>query len=86
MDVTLFHYRNHDFESAQKSILEIINEIRKFNGIFTLLWHNNHFNEDLIPGITNFYTALISEIMSLGPDSISSEDIILKYNINRNLK
>lgn len=76
MDVTLFHYRNMDIKSAKENLLKLISEIKKFNGIFSLLWHNNHFNEDLIPGITEFYEKLLHDIMQMGPLALRGEDII----------
>ncbi len=80
MDVTLFHYRKLDLTKAKNNILGLISEIMKFNGIFTLLWHNNHFNEDLIPGITDFYETLINDIMNMGPVSSTGKEIISKIN------
>jgi peptidoglycan/xylan/chitin deacetylase (PgdA/CDA1 family) len=62
MDVTLYKYRQLDFEEAYNSILEIIKEIQKFNGIFSLLWHNGNFDEVLYPGITQFYLRILDLI------------------------
>lgn len=62
MDATLFKYRRLTPDQAIKSVLEIKNEINKFGGIFTLLWHNGHFDEILYPGITEFYFTLIQKL------------------------
>ena len=40
MDATLFNYRKLDAEEAENIFDMLIGEIKKFNGIFTILWHN----------------------------------------------
>jgi len=49
MDATIFMYRKLDFESAYSSVLTLIEECEKFNGLFTLLWHNGNFDEEGYP-------------------------------------
>ncbi|MFW6275650.1 MAG: polysaccharide deacetylase family protein, partial [bacterium] len=67
MDVTLFNYRNLSFAEAQIKIENLIGEVNKFSGIFTLLWHNGYFDEIKFPGITDFYTGLLKRIMKKNP-------------------
>ncbi len=55
MDGTLFNYRELNFTQAEQSIKNLKTEIEKFNGVFTLLWHNDYFDEVENKGITNFY-------------------------------
>lgn len=43
MDVTLFAYRNYSPKVAMEKCIQIMEEVRKFNGVFTLLWHNSFF-------------------------------------------
>ncbi len=62
MDTTLLHYRKLSFTEMEQSILHLIDEIKKFEGIFVLLWHNSNFDEYEFPGITKFYTRLLSII------------------------
>ncbi|MEM1122339.1 MAG: polysaccharide deacetylase family protein [Bacteroidota bacterium] len=47
MDQTLKNskYMGIDQEAAYQQIVGIIDEVRKFNGLFSLLWHNNFFSE-----------------------------------------
>ncbi len=75
MDVSLFHYRKMDFQEALESIQNLIDEIKCNKGIFTLLWHNNHFNEDLLPGIKEFYQALLRNIKEENPLNMTGKEI-----------
>jgi hypothetical protein len=66
MDGTLFYYRNLTFSEIEKQIDRLINEVEKFGGIFSLLWHNSHFDEDEFPGINLFYEKLLEKILNKG--------------------
>jgi hypothetical protein len=76
MDSTLFYYRKLDFRDALKTIDQLLNEIAAFNGVFTLLWHNDYFDEVERPGITDFYNDLLERIMSANPEVKTGIDII----------
>ena len=78
MDSTLFYYRKLDFRDALKTIDQLLNEISAFNGVFTLLWHNDYFDEVERPGITDFYNGLLERIMSEKPEVLTGMDIIKK--------
>lgn len=80
MDVTLFMYRKHDIKSARDTIHVILNEVKKFNGIFSLLWHNGNFDETLNPGIRMFYENLLKDISDMNPDSLTGSEIINRIN------
>jgi hypothetical protein len=55
MDGTLFSYRKLNNDDAFASVESLFEETRKFNGVFTLLWHNSFFDDDLYPELTSFY-------------------------------
>jgi peptidoglycan/xylan/chitin deacetylase (PgdA/CDA1 family) len=78
MESTLFDYRNLEFGNALKAINQLLGEISAFNGVFTLLWHNNYFDEVERPGITGFYTGLLERIMSEKPEVLTGMEIIKK--------
>lgn len=80
MDSTLFYYRKLPVEEAMDSALAIISEIKRFNGVFTLLWHNSYFNESEVPGITEFYYTLLGKIIAEKPEITTGLKIIKKYN------
>jgi len=75
MDVTLFGYRKLDFEKVHLSLRELLGEVQKFNGIFSLLWHNSFFDEYLLPGITRFYLEQLDYIQSMEMEGISCKEI-----------
>lgn len=86
MDVTLFHYRNLDLSSAKKVVMKILNEIKNFNGIMTILWHNTFFNEHRIPGITKFYEDLLRTMNDESAVSLRGKDIVNKLDKIESLK
>ena len=79
MDSSLFYYRKLPVEEAMESALTIIAEIKRFNGVFTLLWHNSYFNESEVPGITEFYYNLLGKIIAEKPEISTGLNIISRY-------
>ena len=59
METTHFYYRNLDLAKSRASIENLLAEVIKFKGVFSLLWHNNFFDEREIPGITDYYTSIL---------------------------
>ena len=80
MDSTLFHNRKLSTSEALSSITTILNEIKKFHGVFTLLWHNSYLNEDDVPGIRRFYTDLLNLIKADKPEVLTGLGILDRYN------
>ncbi|MFP4403943.1 MAG: polysaccharide deacetylase family protein [Candidatus Woesearchaeota archaeon] len=80
MDVTLFEYRKLTFNQVKKSIEDIIHEINKFSGVFTLLWHNGYFDEIRYPGIKDFYKEILSLISKHEPENLLGYEIVEKMN------
>ncbi len=78
MDVTLFHYRKLNSSNAMPVIINLVSEIKKFNGIFTLLWHNDFFDEDRYPGLTKFYENLLNYIKEENPENNLGFEIVHK--------
>jgi len=76
MEGTLFYYRKLDLDSAMDSIENLAAEVLKFNGIFSLLWHNHFFDEKEIPGITAFYIRLLDYLKSCGMEGITGKEIL----------
>lgn len=66
MDGTLFYYRKLSFKEIEQQIDLLVTEVKKFGGIFSLLWHNSHFNEDEFPGIGMFYKKILQQITNTG--------------------
>lgn len=61
MDTTLIEeqYLNLDSGSVLLYLAPVIEEVKKFGGVFTLLWHNNYFNNFLYPGWDELYSDII---------------------------
>ncbi|MBN2275287.1 MAG: polysaccharide deacetylase family protein [Bacteroidales bacterium] len=76
MDCTLFDYRKLDFIRAMQCVEDLINETRKFHGVFTLLWHNSYFEERKYPGITQFYSRLLSRFKENDVVSLTGREIV----------
>lgn len=76
MDGTLFYYRKLNYNQMFESIENLINEIKKFNGLFTLLWHNSHFDENEFPGIQDFYEELLNFISGYSPLNYTGNEIV----------
>lgn len=80
MEVTLFYYRELDLESAMQSIQNLAAEVVKFNGIFSLLWHNSFFDEKEFPGITSLYISSLNHFKSLDMEGLTGREIIMRFN------
>ena len=67
MDVTFFQYMGLTLDEAFNSIKDMLETCKKHNGLFVLLWHNSHFNETLLPGISQFYEQVLQYIKRFEP-------------------
>ena len=75
MEVSQFYYRKLDFETIRRSTEILVQEVQKFNGIFSMLWHNSFFDEYEFPGITTFYLELLDYFHSQDMDGITGKEI-----------
>ncbi len=80
MDSTLFHYRKLSLNEAMLSAEKIRDEVIRFNGVFTLLWHNSYFNEKEVPGVTRFYASLLQKIMAEKPEVLTGLQIVQRLS------
>jgi hypothetical protein len=78
MDCTLLEYRGLNFTEAHLSVENIITEVRKFSGIFNMLWHNSYFDEIRFPGIHRYYENMISHIAGSNPENLPGYRVIDK--------
>ncbi|MCF8388158.1 MAG: polysaccharide deacetylase family protein [Bacteroidales bacterium] len=81
MEVTLFYYRKLKPDDAFKAFEKIIKEVIKFNGIFTLLWHNGATDEDRFPGIQETYEKILAYIYKENPESMTGNEIVKKMDL-----
>lgn len=80
MDVTLFAYRKLNNEQAISTVKKLADQVRKHNGILTLLWHNSFFDNQLYPGIKETYESILRMISDSRPDSITGKRLVELLN------
>ena len=76
MDVTLFHYRNLKNVEILDRINSMIQEVKNYNGIFTLLWHNSFFDETLYPGVTKMFESILESISTQQPVALTGKELV----------
>lgn len=81
MEATLLDYQNKEYSLIEEASSALINEVRKFGGIYSLLWHNCRLDENKYPGITEFYFALLASIVKEG-ESINGVQLLRKIQTN----
>ena len=62
MDGSLFNYQSLFPEEGFQRIKALIDTIKKYNGVFVLLWHNSSFDELRLPGWTEVYEKTLEYI------------------------
>ncbi len=58
MDVSCLTHRRMSYDGIFLAVGEMLDEVRLFGGVFSLLWHNSTFDEVYHPGVTKFYEEL----------------------------
>ncbi len=81
MDVTLFYYRKLSMDEIMEVIIKLTGEVQKFNGVFSLLWHNSFFDEMEFPGIHNLYTRILDYLKSAGLEGITGKEILERIQL-----
>ena len=76
MDTTLHDapYMGNDPQKMKKLDL-LIEEVRKFNGLLSILWHNNYFSEHKYEGWGKVYSGLINQLKEKGSTFLTSTQI-----------
>jgi peptidoglycan/xylan/chitin deacetylase (PgdA/CDA1 family) len=85
MEVSVLQYRKEGFEEIRKSVFHYIREARKFNGLFSLLWHNCRMSEYEYGGVTVFYQDILKAIVEEGAEVVTGKKLIEeKMELNKN--
>jgi len=84
MDVTLAYskYMNLKSDEVMPKVEELIKEIRKFNGCFTFLWHNNLFSEYKFSGWKEVFIRLLEYCKREKSLFASGREIYSRYDEN----
>jgi len=76
MDVSVLEYQKLSNTEILKSIGSLINEAKRFNGLFSLLWHNCRLNEAEYKDIKPLYEACIQLVVDNKAISMTGKEII----------
>lgn len=76
MDTTLYEKRGLDSQGVVESLSQLLSECKRFNGLFTFLWHNCRNNQRINPGINAFYDELCSLMMQQVDISLTCSEAI----------
>jgi peptidoglycan/xylan/chitin deacetylase (PgdA/CDA1 family) len=79
MDVTLLGYMGIPLAAVIDTIRPLLQEVIRFSGVFSLLWHNCNLDEEEFPGINVLYRELLSEIMGSGFRSLTGSQVIKAF-------
>ena len=79
MEVSMLNYRKLNFSEIKKSVFLHIEEVKKFGGIFSMLWHNSRLSEYENMGITGFYETLLKGIIEQEPICLTGENLIENF-------
>ena len=79
MDISQFTYRQLALKESRNSVENLVAEVVKFNGVFSLLWHNHFFDEREYPGIIEHYTGILDLCMHKGMKGITGSEIIRPF-------
>ena len=80
MDGTLRKYNNLKPSEAMGTVSPLLNEIRKFNGCMTVLWHNTHFSKYKYPGWKEVYVKIVESAANENAGLLSCRKLLDLYS------
>jgi len=79
MELTLLGYMGVKPGSVPDAIEPLLSEVKKFGGVFSLLWHNCNLEDETYPGIMEVYGEVLTGIMQSGFVSLNGRQTIEHY-------
>lgn len=79
MDTTLLEYMAVPAESILETVQPVLNEVSRFNGVFSLLWHNSSLDEEEYRGAEAGYWQLLNHIMDSGFVSCTGARMVSRW-------
>lgn len=76
MDVTLTGYMGIPLPDLWSAIGPLVDEVVRFNGVLSLLWHNCRLDEEETPGINDAYQMVLEKILDSGFVSMTGNQVI----------
>lgn len=85
MDKTLLDYKKIDAEKAFNDIEKIIMTVSKHNGLLTLLWHNEMFDDVGFPGWGALYERILTNLIQRKAWIVKADDIWTWWTKRQNI-
>jgi hypothetical protein len=79
MDCTLSSYIGMDKKVALEKVIEVIDEVEKFQGCFTILWHNTFFSDYKYKGWREVFEEIIAYCQHKNALLTSGEKIVRNF-------
>ncbi len=79
MEATFLEYLELPTASIPETIQPLLDEVMRFKGVFSLLWHNCRLDEEWTPGINAVYECLLTEIMQSGFISLTGQQTVNSF-------
>lgn len=76
MDVSVLSHKGLSFDEIYDICGQMLDEVREFNGVFSLLWHNSTFDDLYYPGILKFYEDLHLFFSQYSMNSLTTDEIL----------
>ncbi len=76
MDCMILDYQNYSQEQALEILADLLEEVKKFRGIYSILWHNGNLAQTSPFGRKDFYEKLLRMIMDSRPNNMTAESLI----------
>ena len=78
MDVSLLEYMGKEVGELESELAPLLEETIRFNGVFSLLWHNCRLDEEEYPGIGPVYRKILEGILEKGLEPRCGIEIVKK--------
>ncbi len=82
MEMTLKEYMKLPMDKLYIILSSMIDEIKKYNGVFTLLWHPGNCSDEWNIWLENIYEPILKELNEKSILSLTGNDIIRLVNKN----
>ena len=82
MECSLLDYQNVTEQEALEKVSHLLNEVVKFKGVFTLLWHNGNFHKKMPFPRKEFYIKLLEMITNKSSTNITGAEVIARWEKN----
>jgi len=67
MDSTLLGYRGLKTDEAKEAVMQMVAQVKRYRGVFVLLWHNSSLYDLVQPGVSAAFGAIMKETCSEDP-------------------